>query len=137
LTEARRLIRSKVISYVINRHNKDGGYTFCQGTESNAQDTYYGLAILSLLDSSFPNAEKTAEFIGQIRLDNIYSTYYVAKASLLLGKDTDNLKPFAYSVFDSEQYFGSTDVFSEIPSEFPNNPHGARTSKHAKHKFKN
>ena len=91
LVEARRLsnslLRSKIIDYVVNRQNKDGGYSFCQGADdSNAQDTYYGLAILSLLNANFPNIEKTVKFIKEIRLDNIYSIYYATKASLLLVK---------------------------------------------------
>ena len=124
LVEARRLsnslLRSKIIDYVVNRQNKDGGYSFCQGADdSNAQDTYYGLAILSLLNANFPNIEKTVRFIKEIRLDNIYSTYYATKASLLLGKDIDaDLKKQFASILDSKQYFGFTSFFSEVSSEF-------------------
>jgi hypothetical protein len=109
----------KITDYVINRQNEDGGYTFCQGAESNGQDTYYGLIILSLLNANFPNIEKTVKFINDIRLDNIYSTYYVSKASLLLGKSIDpKLKKHALSIFNSKAYFGSTDFFAEVSSEF-------------------
>ncbi len=124
LVEARRLsnplLCSKIIDYVVNRQNKDGGYSFCQGADdSNAQDTYYGLTILSLLDWNFPNIEKTDKFIKEIRLDNIYSTYYATKASLLLGKDADaDVKKQLSSIFTSKRYFGSTDIFSEVSSEF-------------------
>ena len=124
LVEAGRLIdsllRSKIVDYVVNRQNEDGGYSFCQGAEdSNAQDTYYGLAILSLLNSNFPNIQKTVKFIDETRLDNIYSIYYVTKASLLLSKDIGaDLKKQVASILNSKQYFGSTDFFSEVTSEF-------------------
>jgi len=54
----KRLRLNEAVNYVAARQNRDGGYTFCQGAESNAQDTYYGLAILNLLHASFPNVEK-------------------------------------------------------------------------------
>ncbi|MGD0994505.1 MAG: prenyltransferase/squalene oxidase repeat-containing protein [Candidatus Bathyarchaeia archaeon] len=109
----------RITNYVINRQNKDGGYTFCQGAESNGQDTYYGLTILSLLNANFPNIEKTVKFINDIRLGNIYSIYYVSKASLLLGKSIDaKLKKHALSTFNTQAYFGSTEFFAEVSSEF-------------------
>ena len=63
--------------------------TLLPGAESNGQDTYYGLTILSPLNANFPNIEKTVKFIDVIRLGNIYSIYYVSKASLLIGKSVD------------------------------------------------
>jgi len=108
-----------IADYVINRQNGDGGYTFCQGAESNAQDTYYGLSILNLLRQGFPNAEKTVEFLKTSRMDSIYSTYYVAKASKLLGdKNNDRFEERLNSIIDAKQYFGSIDVFPEVSSEF-------------------
>ena len=113
------LLRSKVVNYVVNRQNKDGGYTFCQGAESNAQDTYYGLSILNLLKTNFPNAQETIKFINEIRLDIIYSTYYVTKASLLLGEDFEaKLKKSLASILNSKNYFGYSNSFSDASSEF-------------------
>ena len=123
LVEERRLngpsLGSKIIDYVVKRQNEDGGYTFCQGAESNLQDTYYGLAMLSLLRGNFLDIEKTVKFISDARLDSIYSTYYVTKASLLLGKSIGaKLKKRLLSILNSKEYFGSTDFFSEVSSEF-------------------
>jgi hypothetical protein len=113
------LLANKVVDYVIKRQNEDGGYTFCQGAESNGQDTHYGLTILSLLNANFPNIEKTVKFMNDIRLGTIYSIYYVSKASLLLGKSIDaKLKKCVLSIINSKEYFGSTDVFPEVSSEF-------------------
>ena len=123
LVEGRRtkypLLANKVVDYVTKRQNEDGGYTFCQGAESNGQDTYYGLTILSLLNANFPNIEKTVKFINDIRLDTIYSIHYISKASLLLDKSIGaKLKKRVLSILNSRKYFGSTDVFSEVSSEF-------------------
>ncbi|MGD0645041.1 MAG: hypothetical protein ABSA75_09070, partial [Candidatus Bathyarchaeia archaeon] len=65
----------KITNYVVNRQNNDGGYTFCQGAESNLQDTYYGLAMLSLLGYNFPDVEKTIKFVDNARVNGIYSAY--------------------------------------------------------------
>ncbi len=109
----------KIANYVIDRQNEDGGYTFCQGAESNGQDTYYGLNILSALNTNFPNIEKTVKFINVIHLDNIYSIYYLSKTSLLIGKNVDaKQKKHALSILNSKRYFSSTEVFAEVPSEF-------------------
>jgi hypothetical protein len=124
LVEARRLsdpsLRSKIVKYVVNRQNEDGGYAFCQGSlESSGQDTYYGLAILSELNASFPNPEKTLRFLEGSRLDSIYAIYYVTKAQLILGKDINaDLKEHVAAIIESKKYFGSTDFFSEVSSEF-------------------
>ncbi len=108
-----------VVDYVVNRQNEDGGYTFCQGAESNTQDTYYGLSILKLLNEPFPNSEKTKSWLGTVDLDSIYSSYYVTKAVLLLGEELgEKLKEITASVIKLERYLGSRDVFPEVSSEF-------------------
>jgi hypothetical protein len=109
----------RVIKYVVNRQNEDGGYTFCQGTESNAQDTYYGLAILDLLGVSFPNVEETLKWLRDFVPDNLYSYYYVAKALKLCGEKPDkNLKDFLLSLPSVKGEFGIVDVYVEVASEF-------------------
>jgi hypothetical protein len=108
-----------VVDYVVNRQNDDGGYTFCQGAESNAQDTYYGLAILSMLDASFPNIEKTDKWLKELDLNSVYSYYYVCKALTLCGKDLNvRIKNRVVSMIDSKRHFGGVDVYVEVSSEF-------------------
>ncbi len=123
MIEARRLnnpsLRSTIIDYVVNRQNEDGGYTFCQGAESNAQDTYYGLAILRLLDSPFPNPERTVSFIGETRFESLYAVYFAAEASiLLLGRLGEGMKEKAALTVGSYPFFGSSEVLFEASSEF-------------------
>jgi len=109
----------KIIDYVVNRQNTDGGYTFCKGAESNLQDTYFGLAILSTLGQDFPHVDGTVKFMNEAHLNSIYSTYYATKASLLLGKRIGpKLKKSFLSILNSNEIFGSITFFSEASSEF-------------------
>ncbi|MEM3616847.1 MAG: prenyltransferase/squalene oxidase repeat-containing protein [Candidatus Bathyarchaeia archaeon] len=114
------LLVKRVVDYVVSRQNEDGGYTFCQGTESNAQDTYYGLAILDLLSFSFPNVEKTVKWLRSFAPDNLYSHYYVAKALKLCHEEPDEkrLKKFVLSLPVVMGDFGTVDVYAEVASEF-------------------
>ena len=115
------LLTNKVVDYVTNRQNEDGGYTFCQGAESNKQDTYYGLAIMSLLNASFPNVEKTIRFLKEPNwdLDNIYSNYYTTKALLLCGEEpNENLKTHISLVANLKRHSSLADVLPEVSSEF-------------------
>ena len=115
-----KLHRTKNIAdYVVNRQNLDGGYTFCQSTESNAQDTYYGLAILDLLKFPFPNVELTIKWLFDFVPDSHYSHYYVAKALRLCGKKPPaSLRAFLLSLQSSTGVFGTVDVYVEVASEF-------------------
>jgi len=109
----------RIVAYVVNRQNDDGGYAFAQGLESNAQDTYYGLAILSLLGSSFPNIERTVEWLYDFDLANVYHYYYTGKALALCNKPLgDRFMEFLSSMISSRGYFGSVDVYVEVSSEF-------------------
>jgi len=113
------LTARKIIDYVVNRQNGDGGYTFCQGAESNAQDTYYGLAILEVLGSSFPHVEKTVTWLRELDLGSIYSYNYVSKALVLCGETLDNChKERIVSAIRSGRHFGNVDVYVEVSSEF-------------------
>jgi hypothetical protein len=108
----------RVIDYVVNRQNTDGGYTFVQSTESNAQDTYYGLAILDLLKTPFPTAQQTIKWLHEFVPDSVYSHYYIAKALKLCGEDPNkNLRDFLLSRYSKEE-FGTVDVYVEVASEF-------------------
>ena len=108
-----------IISYVLARQNTDGGYAFVQGLESNAQDTYYGLAILRLLEARFPNLEQTMGWLHEFVRDSLYSHYYVAKALNLCGEGPDkNLKDFLRCICGCKREFGTIDVYVEVASEF-------------------
>jgi len=106
-----------IADYVINRQNNDGGYAFVQTTASNAQDTYYGLAILGLLRFPLPNVKQTVKWLREFVPDNLYSHHYVAKALKLCDeKPHRSLRAFLQS--SSKREFGTIDVYVEVDSEF-------------------
>jgi hypothetical protein len=109
----------RIEDYIMKRQNDDGGYAFAQGLDSNAQDTYYGLAIFDLLKVPFPNIKKTVKWLYEFAPDSHYSHYYVAKALKLCGeKPHRSLKEFLLSLQSSKGEFGTVDVYVEVASEF-------------------
>jgi hypothetical protein len=114
----------KIIDYVIQRQNEDGGYTFCQDAESNRRDTYYGLSVSALLGGRFPNVAKTVTFLKEPELDphNIYSHYYTTKALLLCCEPpNENLKNSISFVAYLKKYPSLANVLPEVSSEFTTN----------------
>ena len=79
--------------YVLNRQNEDGGYTFCQGTSLNAQDTCYGLEILNLLSIQPPHIQKTIDFLLGIPTYTIYPLPCYEGPENLWGKFRSKWKP--------------------------------------------
>ena len=109
----------RIAEYIVNRQNDDGGYAFAQGLESNAQDTYYGLVILNLLGSPFPNMEHTVEWLYNFDLSSIYSYYYISKALALCNKHIGSrFRDFVSSAISSGRYSRTVDVYVEVSSEF-------------------
>jgi hypothetical protein len=108
-----------VIKYIIQRQNEDGGYTFCQGTESNAQDTYYGLAVLKLLGAQPPRIHRTVRWLRDFPTEDLYALYYVSKALRLCGEPVRrDLADRILAQRLADGSFGTIDVYVEVPSEF-------------------
>jgi hypothetical protein len=109
----------RIEDYVVKRQNDDGGYAFAQGLDSNAQDTYYGLAILDLLKLPFPKVKKTIKWLHDFAPDSHYPHYYIAKTLEICGeKPNKSLKDFLLSLQISRGEFGTGDVYVEVASEF-------------------
>jgi hypothetical protein len=114
-----RSLTKKVVNYVISHENADGGYTFVEENDSNAQDTYYGLATLKLLGSPFPNVDNTVEWLREFGLGSIYSYYYVGKALSLCGEALGNrFRKYVVSTIAAKRHLGSVNVYFEVSSEF-------------------
>jgi hypothetical protein len=112
-------LSKRIVAYVVDRENGDGGYAFAQGLDSNAQDTYYGLAVLSILGSPFPQMDRTIKWLQDFDLGNIYSYYYVGKALTLCNKPLGSqFRDYIESAVSSGRYFGNVDVYVEVSSEF-------------------
>ena len=113
------LLRERIVAYIVNRQNDDGGYAFAQGLDSNAQDTYYGLAILDVLGSLFPRVDRTVEWLRDFDLGSIYSYYYIGKALTLCTEPLGSqFREYVESALSSGKYFGNVDVYVEVSSEF-------------------
>jgi hypothetical protein len=107
------------VAYVVNRQNDDGGYAFAQGLDSNAQDTYYGLAVLNILGSPFPHLDRTIEWLRDFDLCSIYSYYYIGKALTLCNKHVGSqFRDYVETAVSSGRHFGNVDVYVEVSSEF-------------------
>jgi len=112
-------LTKNVMNYIVSHQNPDGGYTFVEENDSNAQDTHYGLATLKLLGSPFPNIEKTVEWLREFSLGSTYSYYYVGKALSLCGEDLGNrFRKYVVSTIAAKRHFGPVDVYFEVASEF-------------------
>jgi len=108
-----------VLNYILRRQNEDGGYTFAQGLESNAQDTYYALAILDVLGVRPRRSEQTANWLREFPAKDLYAYYYVAGALRLLSQPVDSaLAGHILALHRADGSFGTVDVNIEAPSEF-------------------
>ena len=114
----RELLMARARDYVLARQNQDGGYAFAQGLESNAQDTFYGLAILRLLNSELPRVEHTLRWLRSFPTRDLYALYYSSEALRICGEPIDdNLADRVLSLRRSDGSFGSTEVDVEATSE--------------------
>ena len=79
-----------IVYYILERQNEDGGYTFARGAESNAQDSYYALEILRMLDAEPTNVDKTVRFVQGLQhsdggFDSVKAAFYVITILSQLG----------------------------------------------------
>jgi hypothetical protein len=112
-----------VIDYIRERQNKDGGYSFAQGAESSAADTYYGVEVLKLLGARPARIAKTIRFLKSLqhkdgRFDSVNVAYYVVKTLSRLGaKPTRGLEDFLLSLERSVVSLTELKADIESPSE--------------------
>jgi len=86
----------KLAEFTVSRRNSDGGYSFCYplfGVEfpSSISETYYALAVLSMLKEEIPGKSQTIRYLhGAQREDGCYDSpgvaFYAVKSLLLLGE---------------------------------------------------
>ena len=112
-----------VIDYIFERQNEDGGYTFCQQTDSSAQDTFYAIEILGVLDTNPRNVKKTITFLQGLQhqdggFDSVKVAYYVLNALNRLGsasaKPTHWLEQSSTVLING---FAISDTYIEVVSE--------------------
>ena len=117
-------IRTRSIAdYVLERQNEDGGYTFAQWSESSAQDTYFAIQILRMLDVSPVRKERTIAFLRKLQhsdggFDSIKVAYYVTKSLKELGATLEkDCEEFILQAQSSLGRLGSIEVNIEASSE--------------------
>ncbi|MEM3506671.1 MAG: prenyltransferase/squalene oxidase repeat-containing protein [Candidatus Bathyarchaeia archaeon] len=112
-----------IISYIIERQNNDGGYTFCRYTDSSAEDTYFAIQTLKILGIKPKQKDLTIKFLKSLQhkdgsFDSIKVAYYVIKTLNELGAKLEKSpKEFILSLKNSYGGFGSLDVDVEVSSE--------------------
>jgi hypothetical protein len=118
-----------IIAYVTARRNADGGYTFARGTDSNSLDTYFGLAILRMLEHPVEDPDKTAEWLDEFRVRDLRSAYYVTSAYATLlnegayqrSEESHQVTAMVHDIYRPNGYFGSYQTHPEAASEFETN----------------
>jgi hypothetical protein len=91
-------------NYIYERQNEDGGYTFARGAESSAQDTYYAVEILKMLNAPLKNVDKTILFLRSLQhsdggFDSIKVGYYAIMGLDRLGaQPTRTLSGFIHFI---------------------------------------
>jgi len=109
----------EALRYVLERMNHDGGYTFCRGAPSNAQDTYYALEIYKALGVHPPRASLTARWLESFPAKTMYGYFYVCMGLSLIGRDTDpSIAEKVLSLRRRHGGFGDVEVDVEAYSEF-------------------
>ena len=90
-----------VIRYIMDRQNSDGGYTFCQGTDSSAEDTYYAIEVLKAVNVEPKFKERTIQFLKGLQnsdgsfggrgYSKLASTWHALATLKLLGYNVFHL----------------------------------------------
>ncbi len=109
--------------YVIERQNADGGYSFAQGAESSAADTYYALQILRSLGVEPPRPSDTVRFLQRLQkrdgsFDSIPVAFFVTFGLQALGsRPLLDVAAYLTSRQRENGMFGSLQADSETSSE--------------------
>lgn len=80
-----RQLEPVILQYVKGCMNIDGGYSFCQGVDSNAQDTFFAISIQELLGVPPTEKEKTLAWLESFPIMDVRSLYYVVRSTQILG----------------------------------------------------
>lgn len=105
-----------MLGYVRSCQNVDGGYAFCEGVDSNAQDTFCALSILRTLDAPPERAEMTVRWLESFPKEDIRSNYYVAYSlAFIKGNESiSGLKSSAICRLSLDQLENSFSEFETI-----------------------
>jgi len=82
LSEAR---KNKLISWILSKQNKDGGFAFPHPLPSMSSATFYAVSSLKVLQAEVPNKNKTIKYLLNLQSADgkyygIYTAYFSIKA---------------------------------------------------------
>ena len=113
----------KIVRYIQERQNEDGGYFFAKEAESAAEDTYCAIKILKALHVEPQKKFDTARFLRFLQhsdgsFDSIKVAYYVAGAiHELQSKTSMSFNRFVLSIQRPDGGFGSLEADVDTSSE--------------------
>jgi hypothetical protein len=114
---------SPIISYIRNRQNADGGYTFAQWTESSAEDTFFAIRILEMLKTKPLRVADTIRFLRELQYsdgsyDSVKVAHYCNTVLSALGSTPRfDMSSYNHSLLGMLGGLGSLDVNIETSSE--------------------
>lgn len=120
-----RIKLSSIVTYIQNRQNENGGYTFAQWTESSAEDTYFAIRILEMLKTEPQRKGDTIRFLRGLQhsdggYDSIKVAYYCKNTlSTLRSAPRFDMRNYLYSLH-AGLAFGRSVVNIETSSELEN-----------------
>lgn len=111
-------LSSAALQYVLARRNPDGGYTFARGTDSNAQDTYYALAIFGVLNEVPPRIDETRLWLQSFPARDLRAHYYVTKGLNFCGSPPSPVALEVARQLSSPDRLDAVETNVEATSEF-------------------
>lgn len=120
------LLTPGVARYVESCRVADGGYFFARVAPATAQDTYFALASLRLLERRPEDREGVRRWVEEWRqtpsnVSSIHGAYLVCRLLDELGEDPAAVRPYAQAVAKAENDLGGfgtyKNVYVESPSE--------------------
>ena len=83
--------KESILGYVEGCKNGDGGYSFTWGVDSNAQDTFFALSVITSLDEHPRAPERTIGWLNSFPIVDVRSRYYIMSSLSLLKAPYERL----------------------------------------------
>ena len=121
-------IMDRVIQYILERQNEDGGFSLLRGQPSSLEATHYAVQTLKMLNAMPSNAESSVRFLTEDVVSerssrgflNLYSIFYVVETLRRLGypiEDLSNLSKGILATQNEQGGFGVENVDVSTVSE--------------------
>ncbi len=85
---------SRLIEFVVERQNDDGGFTICKPLTSTLADSYYAISILTSLHCDVPMMERVAKFLESRIGKDVNALFYTLNSLHILGLSHPDFSDF-------------------------------------------